>query len=259
MKIKAYHSFKLVKSIHYLAWLSIPFVLIFPSTFSLPAFLIGLVLLTSLGSSGALHRYFCHQSFKTGKIRHWILALLGTLSTQGSIAQWVQYHRSHHRNSDTEDDPISPTFVGFWKAFHAIQNLNSYKDVKTRDIVIMLRDPAVKFFHDWYWPTIILYVVILGLINPILILNMYFLPIFMIRFVFGLQNTFGHGVPVFDGYKNHVTKDNSYNSVFVNMITFCLGETLHNNHHHNPGKYNYKERWWELDLTGFLIEKVFIK
>ena len=236
MKIKAYHSFKLVKSIHYLAWLSIPFVLIFPSTFSLPAFLIGLVLLTSLGSSGALHRYFCHQSFKTGKIRHWILALLGTLSTQGSIAQWVQYHRSH-----------------------AIQNLNSYKDVKTRDIVIMLRDPAVKFFHDWYWPTIILYVVILGLINPILILNMYFLPIFMIRFVFGLQNTFGHGVPVFDGYKNHVTKDNSYNSVFVNMITFCLGETLHNNHHHNPGKYNYKERWWELDLTGFLIEKVFIK
>jgi stearoyl-CoA desaturase (delta-9 desaturase) len=242
-----------------IAWLSLPFVLIFPATFNLTAFLIGVFFITALGSSAGLHRYFGHKSFQTGKLRHWFLALVTTLSTQGSIALWVVYHRAHHVYSDTEDDPISPSFVGFWKAFFAIQDVDDYKGIEPKRIIRELKDPAVRFFHDWYWPTILAYIIVLGLIDPTFIINMYLLPVFMVRFTFGLQNTFGHGFPKLDSYKNHVTKDNSVNSPLVNLLTFCLGETLHNNHHANPGKYNYKEKWYEFDLTGWVIKTAFAK
>lgn len=257
--IKGYHSIKILRIVQIIAWLSFPFVLIFPETFNLLAFLIGVLFITAIGSSAGLHRYFGHKSFITGKIRHWILAFVTTLSTQGSIALWVVYHRAHHKFADTEDDPISPTFVGFWKAFFAIQDVNDYKEIRPRLIVKELKDPAVKFFHDWYWPTIITYVVILSLIDTTLILNMYLLPVFMVRFTFGMQNTFGHGFPKIGAYKNHNTKDQSVNSPYVNLLTFCLGETLHNNHHANPGKYNYKENWYEIDLTGWIIKRMFAR
>lgn len=255
--IKGYHNITLLRAVQLVGWLSLPFVLIFPSTFSLVPFLIGVLFITALGSSAALHRYFGHKSFQTGKIRHWILAFLATLSTQGSVALWVVYHRAHHVFADTEDDPISPTFVGFWKAFFAIQDVNEYKEIRPRMIVSELKDPAVKFCHDWYWPIIVVYNLILFFIDPYLILNMYLLPIFMVRFTFGMQNTFGHGFPRIDAYRNHVTKDQSVNSPLVNLFTFCLGETLHNNHHANPGKYHYKERWYEFDFTGWCIERFF--
>lgn len=257
--MKGYHNIKLLRIVQLIAWLSLPFVLLFPSTFNLPAFLVGVFFITALGSSAGLHRYFGHKSFRTGRLRHWFLALVTTLSTQGSIALWVVYHRAHHVFADTEDDPISPTFVGFWRAFFAIQDVNEYKEIRPRLIVKELKDPAVKFFHNWYWPTILAYVIVLGLIDPTLIINMYLLPVFMVRFTFGLQNTFGHGFPKFDSYKNHKTNDESVNSPFVNILTFCLGETLHNNHHANPGKYNYKERWYEFDLTGWVIKRAFVK
>ena len=257
MAIKGYHNIKLLRTVQVLAWLSVPFVLLFPFTFNLTAFLIGLFFITALGSSAGLHRYFGHKSFRTGPIRHWFLAFVTTLSTQGSIALWVVYHRAHHVYSDTKDDPISPTFVGFWRSFFSIQDVSNYKEIRPRFIVAELKDPAVKFFHDWYWATIVAYIVLLSVIDITLVINMYLLPVFMVRFTFGLQNTFGHGYPKLDSYKNHVTKDNSVNSPLVNILTFCLGETLHNNHHANPGNYNYRERWYEFDLTGWVIKHVF--
>ena len=256
-QVKSFHNIKLLRGVQYLSWASVPFVLVYPSTFSLPAFLVGVFFITMLGSSAGLHRYFGHKSFKTGKLRHWFLGFVTTLSTQGSIPFWVQYHRAHHVFTDTEDDPISPTFVGFWKSFFSIQDINSYKGISPKNIAREMRDPAVKFFHEWYWIIILTYVLILGIIEPTLLINAYLLPVFMIRFTFGLQNTFGHGIPVFFGYRNHETKDKSLNSIFVNIITFALGETLHNNHHANPAKYNYQERWYELDLTGFVIKRFF--
>jgi stearoyl-CoA desaturase (delta-9 desaturase) len=259
VKIKGWHNITLLRTVQLIAWLSVPFVIVFPETFNLYTFLFGVLFITALGSSAGLHRYFGHKSFKTGTVRHWLLALLTTLSTQGSIALWVVYHRAHHVFSDTEDDPISPSFVGFWKAFFAIQDVNSYKEIRPRLIVKELKDPAVKFFHNWYWPTIFSYVIILGLINPTLILNAYLLPVFMVRFTFGMQNTFGHGLPKIMSYQNFTTKDNSVNNPLANLITLCLGETLHNNHHANPGRYNYKEKWYEIDFTGWLIKTVFAK
>ena len=51
----------------------------------------------------------------------------------------------------------------------------------------------------------------------------------------------------------------SVNSPVVNLLTFCLGETLHNNHHARPANYDYREHWYEFDLTAVIIKYFFAK
>ena len=242
-----------------LAWATIPYVIVAPDMFNTGYFLLGVFLIACIGSSAGLHRYFGHGSYKTGRKRHWLIAFLATISTQGSIAHWTEYHRSHHKHSDTDDDPIAPSHAGFLKAFFAIQDSTTYKDISVKRIVIQLRDPAIRFFHNWYWPTIFVYVVLLAVVDLSLVINMYLLPVGVVRIVLGLQNTFGHGFPKIGAYRNYETKDNSVNTPLVNMLTFFLGETLHNNHHANPGKYSYSVHWYEPDLTGWFIKHVFAK
>ena len=41
-----------------------------------------------------------------------VLAILGAMTTQGPVSQWVSDHRKHHAFSDVEGDPHSP-HVGF--------------------------------------------------------------------------------------------------------------------------------------------------
>ena len=55
---------------------------------------------------------------------------------------------------------------------------------------------------------------------------------------------------LFFKYQNH-NGDTTYNSVWLGMLTMGLG--LHNNHHHNPSTTDYAEKWYEVDLSRFVV------
>ena len=74
-------------------------------------------LLSVVGTSIAQHRYFGHRTFTTNRVTNFILALLATLSTSGSIIHWSAIHRHHHAHSDTEHDIHSPRHIGFIRCF----------------------------------------------------------------------------------------------------------------------------------------------
>ena len=69
-----------------------------------PLSLILFILMYSVG----FHRYFAHKTFKTNRFIEIVLAILGSMSAQGSVIAWVSVHRCHHQYSDTEGDPHSP-------------------------------------------------------------------------------------------------------------------------------------------------------
>jgi stearoyl-CoA desaturase (delta-9 desaturase) len=56
-----------------------------------------------------LHRYFAHDSFITGPIRHAVLACGSILTGHGSPITWSTHHLYHHRVSDQANDLHSPT------------------------------------------------------------------------------------------------------------------------------------------------------
>ena len=53
------------------------------------------------------------------------------------------------------------------------------------------------------------------------------------------------------GYRSHNTPDGSTNLWWVALIT--LGEGWHNNHHAFPRSAKHGLRWWEVDVTYWLI------
>src|SRR5450755_3101467 len=74
-------------------------------------------LVSGLGISVGLHRYFTHGSFKAVRGFKIALAVAGSLAIEGPVITWVADHRRHHKFSDKEGDPHSPWRYGEdWKA-----------------------------------------------------------------------------------------------------------------------------------------------
>src|SRR5262249_32264180 len=51
------------------------------------------------------HRYFTHKSFEARTPVKATLAILGCMTMQGPLTQWVTDHRKHHALSDQDGDP----------------------------------------------------------------------------------------------------------------------------------------------------------
>jgi stearoyl-CoA desaturase (delta-9 desaturase) len=77
------------------------------------------------GVTIGFHRLFTHRSFEARRPLKVALAVLGSMSFQGSLIGWVADHRRHHRYSDRPGDPHSPVWRagdrltgwrGFWHA-----------------------------------------------------------------------------------------------------------------------------------------------
>ena len=77
-------------------------------------FLISWYVFIGLGVSLGTHRLVSHNSFKSNSALKYILVYAGTPA--GPPIQWALNHRIHHKTTDTEDDPHSPYFGGFWHA-----------------------------------------------------------------------------------------------------------------------------------------------
>ena len=53
------------------------------------------------------------------------------------------------------------------------------------------------------------------------------------------------------GSKRYATGDESRNNWFLALLT--TGEGWHNNHHHYQSSANQGFRWWEIDVTYYLL------
>lgn len=197
-----------------------------------------------IGANSGFHRYFSHRSYKTYRLIEIIMALIGSLSTLGSVISWVALHRYHHLHADTERDPHSPKHIGFLNAY-----TYNWKrvEINKKFIKDLIKDPIIVFLHRHYFKVIFLYVLILGLIDPLLILFAYCIPATGCLNGVASVTTIGH----IHGYTNHNVNDTSKNSWIANILS--LGEGWHNNHHAKPYAWKQGEKWWEIDLPSYFI------
>src|SRR5438876_1147944 len=62
-------------------------------------------LVTAIGVTVGFHRLLTHRAFQTHGWLERTFAVLGSLSVQGSVMDWVADHRKHHAHTDQEGDP----------------------------------------------------------------------------------------------------------------------------------------------------------
>lgn len=210
----------------------------------------GYFLTGCLGITLTFHRYLSHKSFKLSKFLERVFTFLGAMGGTGSSIGWVSIHREHHKHSDKEEDPHSPKYQG-WKILFPsyIHNGNKFT---VRDLII---DPYHFFIHKYYFLILIIWASFLSFIFGIKgFIFLFCMPIVCQVWVSVLSNYVNHSKWFPGGYKNFDIKDDSVNNPFIALISW--GEGWHNNHHHNTRNYTFKKKWWELDITGYIIDLI---
>ena len=80
--------------------------------------------------------------------------------------------------------------------------------------------------------------------------SLYLAPAALVLLVGGSVNVLGHTW----GYRNHETTDLSRNNIILGYLMW--GEGWHNNHHAEPANPYLGCRWWEIDISGWVISLI---
>lgn len=218
------------------------------TTFHFIALIFTWVLIGGIGLELGHHRYWAHNQFKIKKITEYIISYLGCLSLHGSPIFWRSHHIMHHKHTDEEQDPHSPS-KGF---FHAtigwsIDNKNVKKINFKFAGKTLLTDKFQIFLQKFNY--IIIYISFLG----IYILSDSF---FWLSFIPAVFLSFHQGplVNYFCHYHNNCIQIRNLNW----LSYFTWGLSLHQNHHERSTTLNFSSDKTTIDL-GYILYKFSLK
>ncbi|MEM6798593.1 MAG: fatty acid desaturase [Planctomycetota bacterium] len=239
-----------------------------PFYFSWQALVTCLVLCVVTGSFGVCmgyHRLLTHGSFKTYRPIRWLLALLGGLSGEGSALTWVANHRKHHAFSDKEGDPHSPRDGKWWSHmlwFMPNRGQRWHKELLKKYAPDMLKDRMMVVLHWMFLPAHVIVGVglfLLGYFGQWMGLDGGWASgLSMLAWGTGVRMVYVFHVTWFVnsathiwGYRNYETSDDSKNLWWVGLL--AVGEGWHNNHHAFQRVASQGHKWWEIDVTYWVI------
>ena len=227
---------------------------------SWPAVIFALVLyvIRMFAITGIYHRYFSHRTFKMNRFWQFAFAVLGNSSAQRGPLWWAAHHRHHHRYSDEPEDIHSPLHRGFWWS-HMFWFL-SRANYRTRleDIPDMAKFPELLWLDrfDMVVPFALgTFSFFFGMLLQHLGFNTsagQLLVWFFISTICLAHGTFTiNSLSHVFGWRRYETTDTSRNNPLLAIVT--LGEGWHNNHHHYQSCARQGFRWYEYDITWYIL------
>jgi stearoyl-CoA desaturase (Delta-9 desaturase) len=200
------------------------------------------------GITAGYHRYFAHRSYKMGRVAQFLMAFLGTTSSQKGVLWWAAHHRDHHRYSDGPEDIHSPRLGVMWS--HVSWILCTKHDAtKWSRIQDFAKYPELVWLNKyWAVPPTMLGVACFLVGGWSMLLIGFFLSTVLLWHGTFLVNSAAH---IF-GTRRFETTDDSKNSWWIALLT--CGEGWHNNHHHYSSSANQGFYWWEIDLSYYGIK-----
>ena len=202
--------------------------------------------------TAAYHRYFSHRAFKTSRAFQFLLALGAQTAAQKGVLWWASHHRWHHKHSDTPQgrplgaaarllvlahrlDPgpglgrdrsarWSPTWPSSPScASSTATGMNAAADGRAGARVPACSAACTRWSGAIFVSTVLLW-------HGSFSIN-------------SLSHLFGK--------RRYETTDDSRNNWLLALLT--TGEGWHNNHHHYQSSANQGFRWWEIDVTYYVL------
>jgi stearoyl-CoA desaturase (delta-9 desaturase) len=208
-----------------------------------------------------LHRFASHKMYTTTK--NWERVFyVTTWFVQGSSflvpRAYGVMHRMHHTYSDTEQDPHSPHFfrdvyqmmqstILIFRSFLTGKNI---PDAQFTKEYLPVWDRLDKFGHHWL--TRLFFMAAYTGFYIYFAPNAFWFLLLPVHFLMGpiqgaIVNWCGHKY----GYSNFDNGDHSKNSSPWGI--FLMGELFQNNHHFAKEDANFAKKWFEFDLTYFIM------
>lgn len=161
---------------------------------------------------------------------------LGHIICNGCVIGWTYIHRNHHKYFDREQDPHSPKHVGYFYSMFLIPMAGIR--VNFRQVRDLLRQKDYRYQMKYYWSIVFAWIVLLGLVEPMLIVYGWLVPSFLAKVGIGLITTVSHraGKP--------------HDDMWVGLLTG--GEGFHAVHHKNSRTI----RQHKYDVGGWILERM---
>ncbi|MFI6903986.1 acyl-CoA desaturase [Nonomuraea sp. NPDC050394] len=222
-------------------------------------------IVSGLGVTVGLHRYFTHGSFKAKRPLKIALGIAGSLSLEMSVLDWVATHRKHHKFSDKEGDPHSPWrfgpgFKSLTKGLlyaHMGWMFDAERTNREKYAPDLVKDDDVVKLHKWFGALAITSIFLPGIIGGLLTwswqgaLTALFwgslVRIGLLHHVTWSINSICH---VF-GEEEFQVRDKSRNVWWLAIPSF--GESWHNLHHSDPTCARHGALKGQIDLSAGLI------
>jgi stearoyl-CoA desaturase (Delta-9 desaturase) len=230
------------------------------------AIMVAMYVVCAFGITIGFHRYFTHRSFEASAPVKATLAILGCMTMQGPLTQWVTDHRKHHAFSDKEGDPHSPhaghgdgvreTLKGFVHAHVGWMFTNLGMEQGRLYGKDLYDDKLIRAIDRMYllWvvatlgiPFAIGYALdgwaggVEGLIWGGLV------RIFLYQHATFSVNSICH----MWGRRDYEVRDESRNNWVVAVLVF--GEGWHNNHHAFPASARHGLHRFQIDISWWII------
>jgi stearoyl-CoA desaturase (delta-9 desaturase) len=195
------------------------------------------------------HRYFSHRAYATSRAFQLLLALFAQSTAQKSVLWWATQHRHHHLHSDTERDLHSPRQKGFWYSHVGWIFARRQNSLDLTRIADFAKFPELMWLHRFeLMPAVVLAVICYLLAGwSGLVVGFFWSTVLVFHATFCI-NSLAH----VHGRKRYVTGDDSRNNWF--LAIFTMGEGWHNNHHAYQSSVRQGFKWWEYDLTYYLLK-----
>jgi stearoyl-CoA desaturase (delta-9 desaturase) len=224
------------------------FLLWIPFKWSYFAWLVGTYALRMFAVTAGYHRYFSHRSYKLGRVPQFLLGFLAETSAQKGVLWWAAHHRAHHRHSDTAADPHSPARHGFWWS-HIGWLVSQTSDAYDRRIMQDFEKyPELQLLNRYHRIPAVLFGAAIYVVGGFGV----FMWGFVLSTVVLWHGTFSiNSLAHLWGSRRFETKDDSRNNFLLALIT--LGEGWHNNHHQYMSSARQGLKWWEIDMTYYVL------
>jgi stearoyl-CoA desaturase (delta-9 desaturase) len=217
-------------------------------TWSAVALCVALYWLRMFAVTAGYHRYFSHRSFATGRIFQFALAFLAQSTAQKSVLWWAAKHRHHHLHSDTIVDVHSPRHAGFLYSHVGWIFARAHWHTEFALVPDLARHWELRWLDKLELAPAVLLAALCFLVGgwPGLVVGFLWSTVLVWHATFCI-NSLAH----VRGSKRYVTGDDSRNNVLLAFLT--MGEGWHNNHHAYPSSARQGFRWWEFDVTYYIL------
>ena len=198
--------------------------------------------------TGGYHRYFSHRTYRTSRVFQFVLAVLGASATQKGALWWAGHHRIHHKHSDRPGRDVHSPRDGFWYSHQGWIFDGRWDDSPLEQVRDFAAYPELVWLNRWHVvPPLALAALLYLLGGASAVVWGYCVSTVLLWHSTYSINSLAHRW----GTRRYETADDSRNNWLLGLLTF--GEGWHNNHHHYCASARQGFRWWEIDVTYYLL------